>query len=424
MTKIENIQKRLILFIGVVLALVVGFFLPAPASDLGRHILKVLLFVGVFGVQYYLLFQHKSNIFTTRKNTAETDAENSVDIPGEVLQGDSWEGFAACFKYSYEHVLFIARDAVVASCAAVYLKTSPDAYQLLAGVLENALVNEAIPVRQEGLIDAVAKNMEPVVESNLPIGTELEGFHNLEIRSFIGVPLMWSGEVVGVLGLGSDAAESFGEEDKEIVERCSHIITQIMAVCHRGQQWEGDQEVYAAHIAMEHDLHRAEDFDSAVSIFVQNTKKLFPFDRFTLCTLDGNVGVIQSVYGQIGCLDRGRRFNLADGLTGLVIRRKTPLIIGDLQEGDYIRPRFCKDEDHNHAMRTYLGVPLGRNGNIWGSISFESQTPYQYGDKGKNTLELLASTFATELERIQLYEQIRELKQGPHLFTDTQTINE
>jgi len=425
MKVVENKQQRLILFISVIMALIIGFFIPVSGNNLLMQVLKVLLFIGVFGVFYFLLFSMQvQSVKTKFQRSEEPDKRAGVGMPGGVLQNESWSGFGGAFKKSYEDILFIVRDAVVANSAAIYLKTEPETYEMLAGLTGNEIIHPLATASREGLVDLITKSKEPLLESNLPIGTELDGFPNFEIRSFVGVPLIWSDEIVGVLGLGSSTAESFGEEDLNIVERCGNVITQIMAVCHRGLQWETDQEVYAVHLSMERELLNAEDIDSAVNIFIQHAQKLFPFERFTLCTVDGNMGIIQSVYGQIDSLDKGRRFNLDDGLTGLVIKRKMPLLIGDLEEGDYVRPRFSKDEDHNHNMRSFLAVPLGRGENVWGSVSFESSTPNQYGEKGRDILTLLAGQFTTELERIQLMDQIRELKQGPIIFNDNSISTE
>jgi len=416
---IENKQQRLILFISVVIALIFGFFVPVSGRDVLMQILKVLLFIGVFGVLYFLLFYVKIQSGPAKlRSVPDFDDSADVNIPGGVLQSESWSGFAEAFKKSYEEILFIVRESVVANYAAIYLKTEPEIFEMLAGLAGGEIIRNSAIASREGLVDLISKSKEPLMESNLPIGTELDGFPDFEMRSFVGIPLKWSDEIIGVLALGSDTAESFGEEDFKIVERCGNVITQVMAVCHRGLQWETDQEVYAVHLNMERELLNAEDLDNAVNIFVQYTQKLFPFDRFTLCTVDGNMGVIQSVFGEVDSLDKGRRFNLDDGLTGLVIRRKTPLLIGDMEEGDYVRPRFSKDEDHNHKMRSFLAVPLGRGENVWGSVSFESSTPNQYGEKGRDILTLLTGQFTTELERIQLVEQIRELKQGPIIFND------
>ncbi|RLE46911.1 hypothetical protein DRJ25_03500 [Candidatus Woesearchaeota archaeon] len=419
-----NIRKILI-FAGVVIALLVGFFIPSSANDILKQALKIILFISITAVFYFMLFSGSINLINLESAKSNKNSHEATSgIPEQMMKNEAWKGFANAFSTSHDNLMHVIKDSVVAKYAVIYLRSGPDSFQNLVAIIENDIIHEPVNVKQDGVIDLILKKEESSIESNMPIGTTLNGFNEIEIRSLIGIPLVWSGDVVGILVVASDAAENFGEDDKKIIEHCSVVFTNLMTVCLRGKQWEHDQKVYSTLVALEREMLLTEDFESAVSVFVQHTKKLFPFDRFTLCTVDGNMGVIQSVYGKIGMMDKGRRFNLDDGLTGLVIKRKSPVLIGDLKESDYPRPRYSKEEDQNHGMRSYIAVPLGRGENVWGSVVFENSIPYQYEEKSKQVLTLLAGHFTNELERIQLYEQIKELKQGPIIFNEKQTNTE
>jgi transcriptional regulator with GAF, ATPase, and Fis domain len=173
-----------------------------------------------------------------------------------------------------------------------------------------------------------------------------------------------------------------------------------------------DQEVFKVLVKLQNLLAQTKDEEGAVSSFVQEIRHLFSFDRFTLCFKEGNEGVIRHVYGQVDDFDRGTRFLLNEGLNGWIIKRNAPMIIADIEKGDYIRPRYFRDEYSKHGLRSFLGVPLGRGEEAWGCLSLESRLVNQYSEKGKDVLSLLAEYLYSTLERISLILQLRELGQG------------
>ena len=127
----------------------------------------------------------------------------------------------------------------------------------------------------------------------------------------------------------------------------------------------------------------AQEEEIAVVNFVEYIKRLFPFDRFTQCIKEGNEGVIRHVIGQVDDLDKGLRFPIDDGLNGWILKRNAPLLISDMEEGDYPRPRYYQGEGSKRGLRSFLGIPLADNSEVWGSVSLESRIENQYGEKEK-----------------------------------------
>ena len=111
-----------------------------------------------------------------------------------------------------------------------------------------------------------------------------------------------------------------------------------------------------------------------------------------------------------GALDKGIRFSLDEGLNGWVIRRNLPLILKDMEEGDYVRPRYFRDENTKHGLRSFLGVPLGDVENAWGCISVESKAVNRYNEKAKEMLASIAVYLQIALERMQMGRQMQELR--------------
>jgi len=407
-------QKNQLLWVFLLLlvAVSVGFFLPISRSGWLGYFGKGILFLFVFLVFYAFFFvPARMSVLRTRGDRKVEDSSTEV-APEEVFQEGTWKGFGEAFRWYYQELLTVVRNAVAASSAGLYLKKGREGLEFQAGENDRERVDRRVWVAEGDLVDRVAKQKTPLSEANLPVGTTLEGMAGSEIRSFLGVPLVWEDGVVGVLAVGSEATESFGEDDQELLVRCGGLVAQVMAVYHRGLRWELDQEVYRVYLDLEKTLLHTGDEESAVFHFVQHIRKLFPFDRFTLCVKEGNEGSIRYVHGLVGDSDRGMRFSLDEGLNGWILKRNAPLLIPDMEEGDCIRPRYFRGEDSKHELRSFLGIPLGKEEDVWGCFSLESKGVDQYSEKGKEVLTTLAVPLQSAIERIHLIQQLQGLKQG------------
>jgi len=357
---------------------------------------------------YYFYFEPSQSVDRKRDSIDIKDGDFSIE--SEIhFQDDSWPGYGEAFQWHYQEFITIIRDALAATCVGLYLKKGQNSLEFQAGEYAQGRLNRHVLVPESSLVDMVAKQKMAILESNLPIGTELDGFGGIEIRSFLGVPLIWEEKIVGVLAMGSDATENFSKEDELFLCRCGNLLTQVMTVYHRGLRWETDQELYQIHQQMIQSLAHIDSEDNAVYTFVQLIRQLYPFDRFSLSQRDGDEGVIRHVYGQVDGLDRGVPFPLDAGLNGWVIKRNTPLVIPDMSEGAFLRPRYYQGEDTRHGLHSFLGMPLGQE-EAWGCISLESRAVNQYGEKAKEVLNTLKLYLESVLERFQLERKIQVLQ--------------
>ena len=111
--------------------------------------------------------------------------------------------------------------------------------------------------------------------------------------------------------------------------------------------------------------------------------------------------------------DQGLRFSLNEGLNGWVLKRNTPLLVDDMEEGNYIRPRYSRDEDPKHGLRSFMGIPLGSGQGAWGCLSIESRSVNQYTVKERDVLLTLSIPFQITLERFHLRQRLKEPQQEP-----------
>ncbi len=397
------------IFLCILVAMSIGFFIPVSSAGWIGYVIKSVLFLFIFIVLYILVIAEDRNTFTTEKKEPDTVAPEVTISDDAIMDGEVEEGFGEAFRYFYQEFVGVVQNSVAASWAGLYLRKG-DNLEFLTGENRDKTIQARMPVPNENIVSHVAEGNKSILEGNLPIGMTLAGIPNSEMRSFCGVPLEVSGQSVGVLAVGSEATENFSTEDQEFLLRCGKLITQVMSICRKGLHWEMDQGIYQIHVNLEKGFETAVEEQTILSLFVEGIKKVFSFDRFTFCTREGDGGTIRFVYGTIDGLEEGYRFPLDEGLNGWILKRNAPLLIVDLEEGDYIRPRYSRDENPKHGLRSFLGIPLGSESEgAWANISLESKQAGQFTEKGKDVLSTLIISLQFSLERIRLHRQIQDL---------------
>jgi len=399
----EKKQIHLLLSVYLVFIIIIGagFFLPFSETHWMGFTIKGILFLLVSCVVYYFMFNTSDFLKISRKLSKE-QKNDSKEIPViELYDTNEWPGFNNSFKYYYKEFFKVVSDSLVTTCIGLYMGNEDTKLHFYSGEDADGLLEGPGEVKSGNIIDQTFSRNEPLLEGNLPIGSTLSGFEDCEIRSAISVPLVLNNKIVGVLAVGNTTVEHFSIDDIPIMVKFGNLIAQVMAICYTGIKWETDRKVYQVHLEFEKALQLCYTSDEILELFISQIRKLFAIDRFTLCRKKGNEGVVNYVYGQIDDIDRGASFSLDDGLCGWVIKRCTPLIIEDIEEGRFIRPRYYKGEDVKHGLHSFLCIPLTDfSGEVWGCISLENRLAKQYDHKSKEILSFLTIPLKTRLQNL------------------------
>ncbi|MBN1779638.1 GAF domain-containing protein [bacterium] len=399
-------DQALWLLVLVLILVLAGFFLPLSVRTWAGFGLKTGLFVAVFFLLYVFWLKPAMFSMPGKRSRSAEEPEEDMD-PSDAPDGVVWKGFGDAFQWFYRNFVAIVRDATAASAVGLYLRKG-DVLELTAAETDTGADYTKVLAHEGSLIDYVVQKKEPLKEDNLPIGSFLSGLDDLEIRSFSGVPLLVENKVTGVLAAGSEAEDHFSDEDTALLARSAQVLCQVMTVYHRAWRREIQEKMLQALVELEQALRPVEQEEDAFNVFLQALQKLFLFDRCVLCYRVKEEGEIRQVFGQIDQTDRGTRFSLDEGLTGLVMKRNIPMLVEDIQDGNFVRPRYYESEDTKHGMHAFLGVPLGKTG-AWGCVTLESRREGQYQEREKNGLLTMIPVFELTLERLRLKEQLNQL---------------
>jgi GAF domain-containing protein len=400
---------------GLILLLLVataaGFFIPASETLWFLPLLKGALFVLLAAVAIYGLFRSGLPWESGPPREGTREEPHAQPPVREPLPGKGWEGFGKAFGSFYRKYLRIVRVSMAASSIAIYFRKE-GALKLEYGEDSSGPIEPHLVSSDSGLLAQVMANKTPFLQNHLATGFSLSGKPGTEIRSFLGAPLCARDEVVGVLAVGSGAPDDFSEADTNLASHVAELITEVMFAFRQGLQEEIDVKVCRVHLEFNRQLKVLDTEEAVLSFFAQCLARLFSFDRFTFCLRQGEEGVIRFVQGQLDGLTPGVKFPMDEGMNGWVIKRNTPLIIHDIGEGDYLRPRYFKGENSKHGLRSFIGLPMAAGDAVWGCFSLESKRPGQYNDKIKEVLFHFGVQLELALERMRVVQQLPVVKKA------------
>ena len=154
-------------------------------------------------------------------------------------------------------------------------------------------------------------------------------------------------------------------------------------------------------LAFAKNLNSSKTINSAIEKFAHLISNEFEATRFTISLLkkDKNIGLIKKVIGQADDFGENTEFNLDEGLTGWVISKEKPYLIEDLEKGDYFIPRYSKDEKTNFGFRSFLGVPILAENQVFGAATLEHRLANKYSDEDKQKIQDFVDIFSSTFLR-------------------------
>lgn len=398
-TSLKN--QQLTQFLIIFILITIGFFVPVSNLNWIGIFIKGIIFVSLLYFSYSLIFSNSRTQVSISNKKTEIETELNVsNIEGRTTSEEDFTGFGKAFRSFASDYVKLIKNASGIDCVALYLQKAKEGLEFQVGLAADTLVDSRLMITNDSLVNEVLNRASSVLESNLPIGITMGGLPQIEIRSFLGVPMVHQDEIVGVLAMGSCTMNDFRDDDVILMQQREKLITQVMVNYHRGLKWEMQQQVYAIHLSMEKKLLEIKTEESAIDIFVQEIKRMFLFDRFSFCLREAEEGMVKYVYGQIDDIGTNYRFSLNDGLAGWVMRRNCPLRIEDINRGDYNQPRYSINEDKKHGLRSFLIIPLSTVDGAWGCITLESRAVNQYSENAKEVLMNLTLLLVTTFKRI------------------------
>lgn len=223
------------------------------------------------------------------------------------------------------------------------------------------------------------------------------------IISFLGVPLVFKENVIGIITLDSDQYNAFSEQDVELVFAVARNIS--MAVenarlfdSERTRRREADILRQAAAV-----VSSSLDLDKVLQTILVSMSEVVPYDSASVILENGEELEIVAERGLPQEVPlTGQKFGKSEYWRQLVETQK-PIILADAQ----IDPLFEKREG-SYNIHSWMGIPLIVRGKVIGDITLDSRHYGAYTEETANLAQAFVHQAAIAVENARLYRQALE----------------
>jgi len=306
-------------------------------------------------------------------------------------------------------LLVRVRDVLSADTCAI-LMLDQDTDELVAraavGIEEEVEQGVRIPVGS-GFAGRVAAAKEPVILPDVDHADVLNPIlREKGIKSLLGVPLLISGDVLGVMHVGSLTYREFGSADVELLQLVADRVA--LAIEHARafeaeraarRRLEQIQSVTDATISVL-------ELDALLAELLVRIRSILEVDTvaFLLADPDKKELVARAAVGIEEEVEQGVRIPIGRGFAGRVAATNAPVFLPDVDHADVLNPIL-----REKGIKSLLGVPLVARGEVIGVLHVGSLTPRMFSRDDTELLQLVAERAALAIERTQLHQEMVEL---------------
>jgi PAS domain S-box-containing protein len=226
--------------------------------------------------------------------------------------------------------------------------------------------------------------------------------------SFVGAPVRWGDELLGVLVLGATASDGFSTDAPELLEL---FANQVAAAIHNARLFEGERkqrrltEALAEAAAAVSTL----DLDQVLDRILDQVERVLEGDAFNIALVEDQSARIVRYRGR-GRLaaERSSAVAISDYpyLQEMVLTGK-PVVVADVR----VDPNWVPGRNWSWR-RSYVGAPIVVDEKVVGFLNVAGEKVAQFGQDDARWLKALAYHAAIAVKNAQLYsETVRRLTQ-------------
>lgn len=409
-------DNRFLVILSGIIFLISAFlisFLPNSAIFLA---IKVLLIITAF---IFLYSYQDRFVFNQRDYSSEEEDGNLIDdisnVADEPLQIESDRDVEKIFDSFLATITPLIKTTLVADSVVFFLMNfSKKKFYIRFKVtdFEDQFTRESFIELDQGLPAIVFKNKSSLIENHLPNSDNLIPYYSHKeqpAKSFLGVPVYYKQQVIGVLCVDSSAEESFSNDDLKIITMFSQLIK--LQLISSNKLYEYETENWIARILYDFSKEVLQ-FQSSVELWKflgEFLRKNFGADRIIISErMSETNGKISFINQSSPALKFGQEFPLNEGIIGWVFRKDQSLMVNDFTEKENYVPRFYMHESPEMQYRSLLSVPVSNDGDVRATISIECFKNNQFKDQTKKILETMAYQISSFLEKIEVIEKLSE----------------
>jgi len=230
------------------------------------------------------------------------------------------------------------------------------------------------------------------------------------VHSELAVPLEVNGEVRGVLNVDSERADAFSAEDQELLQELAVQAAKVIHNTWLYEQLRLKARLFESLASVSRTINSTLNSDEALRVITREACLLMRARLCSLMMLDERREWLdlRASYGAGEAYLKKPRLNVAESLLGVVVRRKKPLQVENVQTSSrYQNVEIAQRE----GLVSLLSVPLLFAGQAIGTLSIYTDKPYNFSNEEIRILGALAELSAIAIEKARLYERIVDVEE-------------
>jgi signal transduction histidine kinase len=298
----------------------------------------------------------------------------------------------------------------VETCAVLLLDEA--AGELVAraavGIEEEVEAGVRIPLGR-GFAGRVAARRQPVILDDVDHADVLNPIlREKGIKSMLGVPLLVSGNAIGVLHVGTLTPRGFTEGDVELLQLAADRAA--VAIEH-ARLFEAERRARerVEHVQAVTDAALAHlEVEELLGVLLPRIRDILHADTCAVLLLDRSTNelVARAAVGIEEEVEAGVRIPVGGGFAGRVAASRQPVILDDLATAHVLNPIL-----REKGISSMLGVPLLTGAEAIGVMHVGSLVRRSFTPGDVELLQLVSQRVAIAIERAQLHEEIIKLDQ-------------
>jgi signal transduction histidine kinase len=298
----------------------------------------------------------------------------------------------------------------VDTCAILLLEEETDELVARAaiGIEEEVEQGVRIPVGL-GFAGRVAARREPVILDDVDHADVLNPIlREKGIKSMLGVPLLVTGRVLGVLHVGTLVPRKFDRDDVDLLQLAADRAA--VAIEHaRAFAAERAARERIEHVQTVTDVALAHlELADLLGVLLPRIRDILRADTCAVLLLEEGTDelVARAAVGIEEEVEQGVRIPVGGGFAGRIAAVREPVVLDDVDRADVLNPIL-----REKGIKSMLGVPLLVRGEPLGVLHVGTLVHRKFTADDIEMLTLVADRLALAIERAQLHEEALRLDQ-------------
>lgn len=230
------------------------------------------------------------------------------------------------------------------------------------------------------------------------------------VVSELAVPLEVEGEIRGVINVDSDRRDAFSQEDQELLQELAVQATKVIQNTWLYEQLRLKVRLFESLSSVSRTINSTLNLDEALRAITGEACELMRARMCSLMMVDETRAWLdlRASFGAGDAYVKKPRLSTEESLLGVVVRRKKPLQVGNVQ-GDtrYQNVELARQE----GLVSLLSVPLLFAGQSIGTLNVYTGRPYNFSNEEIRILSALAELSAIAIEKARLYERVVDVEE-------------